>query len=341
VPWQQYLFSGDTEPLRENYEGMKRYFAWLETRAAGGPLADGLGDWYDQIPGKPTRAYLTPPALTATAHYYQDAVVLARSADVLGQPEEAADCRRRAEEIRSGFNRAFFRPDSAEIYGSGSHTSLALPLAMGLVEESQRGRVFSALVSDIERRGYATAGAVGYGYLLRALTEGGAAEWVYRLATDPEFPGYAYQLKLGNTALAGSWSAQRGASQNHFFLGQIMEWFYADLAGLAPDPESTGFKRMIVKPHPIPELTWVEASHRSLFGRHAVRWERDGGVFRLEVTVPPNTTAQVYLPANDVGQVNEGSDSAVRRPGVRYLRSEEGRAIFEIGSGVYRFEVKE
>ncbi|HWL14625.1 MAG TPA: family 78 glycoside hydrolase catalytic domain, partial [Opitutus sp.] len=82
VPWQQYLFSGDTEPLRENYEGMKRYFAWLETRAAGGPLQDGLGDWYDQIPGKPGRAYLTPPALTATAHLYLDAATLARAAEV-------------------------------------------------------------------------------------------------------------------------------------------------------------------------------------------------------------------------------------------------------------------
>jgi hypothetical protein len=150
-------------------------------------------------------------------------------------------------------------------------------------------------------------------------------------------PGYAYQLKQGNTSLAESWTAQRGASQNHFFLGQILEWFYADLVGLAPDPEQPGFKRMIVKPHPIPQLSWAEASHVSVFGKHAVRWEKADGALVLHVTVPANATARIYLPARSGTEVTEGGQPAVASEGVTFVGAEGDRVVFDVGAGEYRF----
>ena len=316
VPWQQYLFTGDDALLRENYDRMKRYFAYLERRAGGGLLAEGLGDWYDQVLGSPGRANLTPAPITATAHYYQDAVVLAKVAARLGKADDAKAYGAKADAIRATFNRELFKPGTTELYGTGSQTSLALPLALGIAEPANRASVQTALLRDLAARGHSSAGAIGTRYLFRALTDAGQADWIYRLITNPDMPGYAYQLKAGKTSLAESWTGQTGASQNHFFLGQVIEWFYGDLAGIAPDEASPGFKHILIKPHPVEALEWVEASYKSVHGPIAVRWEKSGGKFLLRVTIPANTTATVTMPA----------------------RSGEPE-IHEIESGTYAFEV--
>lgn len=315
VPWQQYLFTGDDSLLRENYGAMKRYFAYLEGRAAGGLLAEGLGDWYDQVLGKPGRANLTPGPITATAHYYQNATVLAKVAALLGQADEARGFAAKAEAIRTVFNRELFKPGTAELYGTGSQTSLALPLALGIAEPTHRDAVLAALLKDIAARGHSSAGAIGTRYLFRALTDAGQADLIYRLITNPEMPGYAYQLTQGNTSLAESWTAQHGASQNHFMLGQVIEWFYQDLAGIAADEAQPGFKHIIIRPQPVGDLTWVEGRYQSVHGPIAVRWDRRDGKFILKVTIPANTTATVHVPSRD-----------------------KAPAVHQIESGTYTFE---
>jgi len=296
VPWQQYLFNGDDALLRGNYDAMKRYFAYLEVKAAGGLLAEGLGDWYDQVLGKPGRANLTPPSITATAHYYQDAVTLAKIAAVVGNSADARDFTAKADAIRVTYNRELFKPGTPEVYGTGSQTSLALPLALGIVDPANRPAVEAALLKDIAAKGYSSAGAIGNRYQLRALTGAGQAGLIYKLITNPDMPGYAYQLKQGNTSLAESWTAQLGASQNHFFLGHVVEWFYQDLLGIAPDEKQPGFKHVIIQPHPVRELAWVEGTYQSIHGPIAVRWELKAGHFTLKVTIPANTTATAYVP---------------------------------------------
>lgn len=297
VPWQQYLFTGDDALLRENYDRMKRYFAYLEGKAAGGLLKEGLGDWYDQKLGTPGRANMTPPPVTATAHYYQDATVLAKVAAILGHADDARQFAAKAEAIRATYNQELYKPGTPELYGSGSQTSLALPLAMGIAEPANREAVLAALLKDIATRGHSSAGAIGTRYLFRALTDAGQSDLIYRLVTNPDMPGYAYQLKEGKTSLAESWTGQLGASQNHFFLGQVVEWFYGDLAGIKPDEKQPGFKHILIQPHPVDALTWVEASYESVHGPIAVRWDRRDGKFFLKVSIPANTTATVTLPS--------------------------------------------
>ena len=334
VPWQQYVFTGDDSLLSEHYDAMKRYFGYLENRAAGGLLNEGLGDWYDVILEKNGRANLTAPAITATAHFYLDAVTLAKIATLLGRDADAAEFRAKAEAIRTVFNRELFKPGTPELYGTGSQTALALPLALDLAEPENRKTVLAALVQEIERRGHSSAGAIGTRYLFRALTDAGHADLVYRLVTNPEMPGYAYQLKRGNTALAESWPALPGASQNHFFLGQVIEWFYHDLVGIAPDEAEPGFKHTIIRPHPVAGLTWAEAAHETPHGRVTVRWEQSAGSFRLSATVPANTTATVYLPAPD-GAKAAAQDSA----GVTALGRQGDRLLFRVEPGQHLFEV--
>jgi hypothetical protein len=339
VPWQQYQFTGDPALLRQYYDGMKRYVAYLGGKARADIVSHGLGDWYDIGPRPPGQAQLTPKALTATAFYYYDTWILARTAAMLGKKEEARQFTARAGEIRAAFNREFFNAAQGG-YATGSQCANAIPLVMGLVEPAQRPALLAALVADVARRGNAiTAGDVGYRYLLRALAEGGRSDVIFKMNNQSDKPGYGYQLKMGATSLTEAWDANRASSQNHFMLGQIMEWFYADLAGIAPDPSAPGFKKIIIHPAIVGDLTWVKGQYDSVRGLITTEWRREGGRLTLAVTIPPNTTAEVFLPAASAGAVHEGSAAAAKAEGVRFVRMEKGSAVFEIASGKYEFAV--
>jgi hypothetical protein len=337
VPWQQYLFTGDDSLMRGQYDAMKRYFDYLEKRANGGVLEEGLGDWYDVVMDKPGRANLTPPSVTATAHFYQDALVLAKIAKVLGKNEDSRLFSEKADRIRAIFNETLLKPGTPERCGSGSQASLAIPLAMGIIPKDLQTTVLAALLKEISSRGHFSTGAIGTLYLLRVLNDTGNGDVIRRVITNPDVPGYAWMLKQGNTTLAESWTAQRGASQNHFFLGQINEWFYQDLAGIGPDERAPGFKHIHIKPHPVTGLEWVDASYESAHGPIKVRWRMADGHFTLKAGIPANTTATVWLPASEAGVITEGGLSLADSPGIAGLRREGDRAVFEMKSGDYEF----
>ncbi len=337
VPWQQYQFTGDMELMRAHYESMKRYFAHLEGRTKDGLLHDGLGDWHDLLLGRKGRAGLTPAPITATAFYYYDAVILSRIADVLGHADDARDYAARAERIRQRYNEEFLKSDPVS-YATGSQASLALPLVMGIVEPAHRAAVLDALARDVEERGYATAGDVGFRYMLRALAQGGRSDVIHNLINQDEKPGYGYQIKMGATALTESWDASRGASHNHFMLGQIIEWFYKDLAGIDTDPSVPGFRKILIRPQPVGDLAWVEAGYESIRGPIAVRWDRGGGSFKLRVSIPANTTATVTLPAREGSAITEGGRPLAPNVHVKRVSQASDHAVIEIDSGEYVFE---
>jgi hypothetical protein len=337
VPWQQYEFTGDSALLRENFDAMKRYFGYLESKVAGGTLFEGLGDWYDLGPNRPGIAQLTAPPVTATAFYYYDAAILAEAGRILGRTDDAAHYAELAAKIRTSYNSQFFNPDSGS-YASGSQCANALALEFGIARPADRSRVLAALVADVERHGNAiTAGDVGFRFVLQALAHGGRSDIVYKMINQDGKPGYAYQLRHGATSLTEAWDANEYSSQDHFMLGQIVEWFYRDLAGIGADPAAPGFSKIVLRPQPVGDLTWVDASYASIRGPVSVRWERDGARFTLKASIPPNTTATLYLPAEKDAGVTEGGAPAEGRPGVAFLQREGDRNVYSIDSGSYEF----
>jgi hypothetical protein len=337
--WQQYEWTGDRELLRRHYASMQRYVAYLGSRSQNFIVSHGLGDWFDLGPKAPGVAQLTPIALTATAFYYADAEVLARVARVLGNADDARKYDELARSIGEAFNQQFF--DSArDQYAQGSQCANSIPLAMGLVPPAHRAAVVNAVAEDVRRRGNSlTAGDVGYRYLLRALAEGGRSDVIYAMNNQSARPGYGYQLSKGATSLTEAWDAGRGSSQNHFMLGHIMEWFYHDLAGIGLDPSVPAFKKVVIKPATPGDLTWVKASYNSIYGKIESHWTVQKGKLTLDVAIPPNATAVVYFPANAGAQVMESGKPADHAVGVKYLRWENGAAMYEIASGRYSFSV--
>jgi hypothetical protein len=338
VPWQQYLFTGDTSLMGEYYSAMVKYMDYLASKAEGHIIDEGLGDWYDVVDdGKgPGFSKLTPPAITATAFYFYDAQLMAKIAGLLGKEGDVKKWSQLADEIRDAWI-AKFRNEGGT-YATNSQCSNALALVMELAKTEDRDAALDALVNDVQERGNAmTAGDVGFRYLLQSLAQGGKSQVIYDMINQDEKPGYGYQLKKGATSLTEAWDSNHHSSHNHFMLGHITEWFYKDLVGIDADPEQPGFANVIIKPMPVGDLTWAEASFDSLRGEITCRWERDGGKFKLRFTIPANSTATVYLPAAQEAKDTEGGKPAADSEGVKFLHREEGRNVYTVESGSYEF----
>ncbi len=339
VPWQHYLFTGDTTLLSRYYDMMQRYMDYLGARAEGQILVEGLGDWYDLGPAsRPGAAQLTPPVYTATAFYYQNAATMSKIAELLDKPEDAERFGKLAADIRVAWQAEFRNNDGT--YGTNSQCASGMALAMHLAHLEDRPTVLESLVRDIRQQGNATtAGDVGWGFVLESLTASGRTDVLHDCLTNASKPGYAFILDLGETSMTEAWDANHFSSHNHFMLGQIMEWFYKHLVGIAPDPAAPGFANTIIKPHLVPGIEWAEATYQSIRGPIHVRWEQVATGLALHVSIPANCTATVHVPAEAVEDILEAGELATSRPGTSHLRSAAGRVVLQIEAGEYRFAV--
>ncbi len=340
-PWLLYQRYGDRQALATHYGMMTRYVAYLASQAKDHIVAHGLGDWYDIGPGAPGESKLTTKGLTATAIYYHDLTILRRTAELLGKTEDAARYAALARDVHAAFNQQFFRRD-ANVYDRGSQTANAMPLVFGLVEPDHRAAVLENLVSDVRAHGnHVTAGDVGFRYVLLALAQGGRSDVIWDMNTRLDPPSYGSQLERGATTLTEAWDANPNSSQNHCMLGHAEEWFYTGLGGLQPDPEKPGFEHVIIRPQPVGGLAWARARYDSIRGRITTEWERQAGGFSLRVTVPPNATATLYLPAGSPElPVLENGQPVQHAPGVKFIRRDGPAAVFELESGAYRFSTQ-
>jgi alpha-L-rhamnosidase len=154
------------------------------------------------------------------------------------------------------------------------------------------------------------------------------------MASQTEYPGWGYMIEHGATTIWELWNGNTADptmnSGNHVMLiGDYVVWLYENLAGIKSDPQQPGFKHIIMKPTPTGDLTFVKAAHESPYGLISSEWHRDGNKFDWQIEIPANTTATVYVPAANL--------EAVTAKNAKAPRFENGRAIYELGSGKYHF----
>jgi alpha-L-rhamnosidase len=338
IPWYLYQWYGDSTILKKAYPMMKRYLNYLGTKADKNILSHGLGDWFDLGTKDPGVSQLTPIALTATATYFYDADLLSKIAKVIGKNEDATMFEKHAQHIKMSFNKKFLDARTG-VYATGSQTSYAMPLYMGLVDAKLQKRVFGNLVDSINASNKAlTAGDVGYRYLLRALEENGGSQLIYEMNNRDDVPGYGYQIKHGATALTESWPALKYVSNNHMMLGHLMEWFYSGLAGIKQQEGDFGFKKLAIEPEMVDGLKWLKATYASINGDVKVQWKKTRKQNSLTVSIPANTSAQIILPVSNAGQVKEGGHQIGNDKNVRYAGKKGKKVILDVGSGVYTFK---
>jgi alpha-L-rhamnosidase len=302
-PFMYYETYGDDSLIRKYYSNMRRYVDYLKTRADNGILSFGLGDWYDYGDFRAGFSRNTPVPLVATAHYYMTVMYLIEAAKMVGNDFDIRYYSSLAEDIRIAFDKRFLNNDTAQ-YGTGSQCSNALPLFLHMTQDK---KVFMNLLKDIEIHGNRlTTGDVGNRYLIQTLARNGQHELIYKMFNHEEAPGYGFQLKFGATTLTEQWDPRQGSSWNHFMMGQIDEWFFNSLVGIRPYATSEfgnqqnnpkqGYQKFIIAPEPVGDLKFVKSSYETLYGTIIVDWTRQDGTFTLNVSVPVNTTAVVFLP---------------------------------------------
>lgn len=284
---------------------MKGYVNHMTSRATDHIVSHGLGDWYDYGEHRAGFSKNSPVEVSATAHYYYAAHLVAEAAKMLNKSQDEKSYSKLADDIKSAFNERFFHPDSRQ-YGSGSQFCNAIAIYMNLVDPKYKQDVLNNLKSDIAKYGNRlTTGDVGNRYLFQALALNGENELMYLMHNHEDAPGYGFQLKFGATTLTEQWDPRKGASWNHFMMGQIDEWFFGTLAGIKP--AAFGFKDVIIEPTPVGDLTWVKAHHRNLYGDIKVDWTRENNKFILKAEIPVNTGATIILPNKKIHKVGSGN----------------------------------
>ena len=336
-PWNAYTFYGDEQILRDNYDAMVAYANYLQTRAHDNIISYGLGDWYDIGPSLPGKSQLTGEGMTATAIYYQDLTDLTRIATILDKTADAAQFASRAAAVKASIDSHFFHPE-ADNYDKGSQTANAMGLALGLVTEDHRAGVLSNLIADIRRhQNHVTAGDIGFHYVVRALTDSGRSDVLYDMLTRTDSPSYGYQLSRGATALIEAWDGNPTSSQDHFMLGHAEEWFYRGLAGIDFDLDRERSRRIWIHPQIVGDIHFASASYKSVLGRIASNWQRDGDTLQLGVTIPPGTTATISFPQEFSRSVLESGHGLRGDDGVLSVSDTPGPTSIVVGSGIYHF----
>ena len=206
--------------------------------------------------------------------------------------------------------------------------------------EAARAGVLDALLHDIREthQGHLSTGIFGTRFLLPVLSDLGHADVAYGIVNQPDFPGWAHMLANGATTLWEHWEfSDNTFSHNHPMFGSVSEWFFGSLAGIRPAPEACGFDRLVIKPHVAGDLTWVKAHYDSVRGRIAVDWRIENDRFTLALTVPVNTTADVYVPRQGDAAVYEGDNPVLEAPGISGGDGVGDYLHLRVGSGSYRF----
>jgi len=342
VPWTIYQCYGDTRIIEESYESMQ---AWIEYMGQDNPdfirrrnLNNNYGDWL--FKGEPT-----PKELIATAFYGHSTRLLARMAAVIGKENDAQTYERLFQKIKSAFIDTYV-DDDARIEGD-TQTCYVLALHFDLLPENLRESAARHLVRKIEEHDWhITTGFVGCPYITEILAAEGYLDVAYRLLLNETYPSWLYSVTQGATTIWERWDGWRhdGGFQdpgmnsfNHYAYGAVGAWMYKAVAGIDIDPAVPAYKHIIIRPRPGAGLTRAEAEYDSIYGTIVSGWRVENGMFALTVAVPVNTTATVYVPAESADQVTEGGVRAGESESVKFVRMEDGSAVFEVGSGQYEF----
>ena len=351
VPWTVYLAYGDRRLLERQYPSMR---AWVEyeRRRAGADLiwrpGWQFGDWlafHSDDPSYPGAT--TGTDLIATAFLAHSADLLARAAAALARDSDAARYAGLFRAVRAAFDREFVT--AAGRVGENTQTAYALALAFDLLPDSLVPKAAERLAADIRAREvHLTTGFLGTPHLLPVLSATGHTGLAYELLTQRSYPSWLYPISRGATTMWERWDGIRPDSSfedpgmnsfNHYAFGAVGDWMYRIIGGIDGDPRAPGYRRSRIAPRPGAGLARARASLETVYGTLTSAWQRDGERFDLDVTVPPNTSAEVTLWETRVDRIREGGRALNGDPGVRDVRQVGPDVVVTVASGKYEFTV--
>ena len=292
----------------------------------------------------------TPPTIVSTAFFDEAALTMAVVSRLLNKPQEAEEYEQLARHIKARFIATFYKSDEASF---GSQTANAFALSEGMIPPGSEQEVMESLAHDIvvTHRGHFSTGELGTDRLLHVLSDQGRADLAYTLMTQNDFPSFALMLNYGSTTTWETWGEailnqtplgektpiEAGRPLSHIQFVAVDAWFLQNVAGIRRDDSQPGFKAVVLKPELFRQIAWARARYHSVRGWIESDYAVRDGRIAMNVTIPPNTTAAVYVPTANPGTVTESGHPVKNADGVSYLRTENDYAVFAVQSGSYRF----
>ncbi len=300
-PWAIYEVYGDKSVLEKHYESMTRFVEFREKS-----MNDFLppeefhcfGDWLHVGPS-------TPKEVIFSAYTAGDAQIMAKAAAVLGKKDDVKKYNELYENLKSAFNKAYVDKDG-KIQGH-SQTVYVMAIWFDLVDGEMREKAEEHLIERIKNRHWHLGpGFVGTRDLMHVLTKIGRTDVAYRLLFTDTYPSWLFPVKNGATSIWerwDSWTPEKGYqdagmnSFSHYAYGSVGQWIFENIGGIkSVEP---GYKKIVIKPYMTDQLEWANVSYDSVRGKVSVKWTREGEKVKLDVEIPPDTMAQVYVPGKE------------------------------------------
>jgi len=310
IPYATWLQYGDTSIVEQAWPAMQR---WMASILQHNPnylrqqnLGLNYGDWLAPDPH-------TPKDLIATAYWALIAREMAEMAEALHRPDDVRKYRDVYDHVTVAYRSAFIKSDGSVV--GDTQTAYAATLFTGLAPENLQTAMVDRLTRDVEAHGnHLTTGFLGTPFLLSVLDQHNRSDLAFKLLLSDTYPSWGYMIKKGATTWWERWNGDTGDpsmnSYNHYAFGSVMAWVYRRAAGIDTDTEGAGYKHLVIKPHFDAALPQLHVEYDSAYGTVISDWQQKTHTFT--VTIPPNTTASVFLP--------------------------NGRA-FAIGSGVHQYQL--
>ncbi|MDB5117315.1 MAG: alpha-L-rhamnosidase [Mucilaginibacter sp.] len=351
VPWNMYLLYGDKRLLAEQYESMKKWVGYIQQTSINDLWNTGFqfGDWcfYSPTPTDDSgKAAVTDKTLIAEAFYANSTQILIDAAKVLGKDDDVEKYTELLKKIKKAFLNEYVTPGGRTV--SSTQTAYLLTLQFDLLPEDKRQQLAERLVQNIKDYGnHLTTGFLGTPFLCHILTRFGYDDIAYTLLLQDTYPSWLYPVKKGATTIWERWDGIKADgdlqspsmnSFNHYSYGAIGDWMYRVMAGINTDQKETGYKKMIIAPHPGGNLTMVNANLETPYGHVNSEWTINNDVMNMTVTVPANATAEVILPKAAQAEVTEGNKPIKDVDAISNIKKEGADMKMNVGSGTYHFQ---
>ena len=240
--------------------------------------------------------------------------------------------------MRKAIHQHFFNSET-NTYSNGTQVQQAFALMTGVAPKNLRDKVFANIEKELtDNKAYLDMGSSGLPVLFKyMIEESGRSDLFFKALSSKVQPSYGYFIEHGENTWPEYWNVDVPSRIHTCYTG-VASWMTKSLAGIRPDPLSPGFQSFIIQPILAGDLSFVEGSTTSLYGKISSRWERNDKQFTLNVSIPPNSQAAVYIPTNNLKSITENGKAMKKSEGVTFLRFENGNAIYRVESGTYKFK---
>ena len=330
IPRAMYLNYGDEQILRDHYESMKKWLQYLDKQRTPNGLLEnqGLGEWV------PPDLVQLPTAFVNTCYFYYNCNLMVKIAAILRKDSDKNYYNQLGEQVKNAVYKNYYTKATAT-FSTGTQGANAFPLGFGMVADGQISDQMAQLINHTKtnKNGHFDTGILATPLLLDVLSQNGFHELAYTLMDQQDYPGFGYMINKGATTIWETWEGD--ASHSHPMFGSVCQWFYQKLAGFNADEKSPGFKNVVIKPRPVANLSFVKASYNSPYGEIKNHWEITRDNFEMNIHIPVNATATIYVPAISSEDVEVKGKNTSRF--VNYARMENNYAVYTTSSGTFRF----